>query len=63
MMESNLFEGNQKFNGDIDALKHGVSITDECISWETTERLLLSAAEKLTSSANRNGSDRWVTAL
>ncbi len=63
MMESNLYEGNQKFSGAIAALKYGVSITDECISWETTERLLLSAAEKLTSSANRNGSDRWVTAL
>ncbi len=63
MMESNLFEGNQKFSGDLNSLKYGVSITDECISWETTERLLLTAAEKLTSSANRNGPDRWVTAI
>jgi 3-deoxy-7-phosphoheptulonate synthase len=63
MMESNLFEGNQKFSGDIQALQYGVSITDECISWETTERLLRSAAEKLISSAGRNSSDRWVTAL
>jgi 3-deoxy-7-phosphoheptulonate synthase len=63
MMESNLFEGNQKFSGDLNSLQYGVSITDECISWETTERLLLTAAEKLTSSANRNSPDRWVTAL
>jgi phospho-2-dehydro-3-deoxyheptonate aldolase len=27
-------------------LKYGVSITDECISWETTEELLLSAHAK-----------------
>lgn len=47
MLESNLFEGNQKFTGDISTLKYGVSITDECISWETTEKLLLSAHEKL----------------
>jgi 3-deoxy-7-phosphoheptulonate synthase len=49
MLESNLFEGNQKFNGDFSKLKYGVSITDECISWETTERLLLSAHERLKS--------------
>jgi 3-deoxy-7-phosphoheptulonate synthase len=47
MLESNLYEGNQKFTADRSALKYGVSITDECISWETTERLIRSAAEKL----------------
>jgi len=47
MLESNLFEGNQKYNGDVSALKYGVSITDECISWATTESLLLYAHEKL----------------
>jgi 3-deoxy-7-phosphoheptulonate synthase len=63
MLESNLFEGNQKFNGDLAALKYGVSITDECISWETTERLLLTAAEKLANSSSRSSADRWVSAL
>jgi len=54
MLESNLFEGNQKFTGDFSALKYGVSITDECISWETTESLLLSANERLKrAAANR----------
>lgn len=47
MLESNLFEGSQKFAGDPCALTYGVSITDECISLETTERLLLSAHERL----------------
>jgi 3-deoxy-7-phosphoheptulonate synthase len=47
MLESNLFEGNQKFSSDVSRLRHGVSITDECISWETTERLVLWAAEKI----------------
>ena len=47
MLESNLFEGNQKYTGDLSALKYGVSITDECISWETTEKLLLDTHEKL----------------
>jgi 3-deoxy-7-phosphoheptulonate synthase len=63
MLESNLFEGNQKFSGDLSALKYGVSITDECISWETTENLLLSAAEKLVNSSKLSSSDRWVRSL
>ncbi len=57
MLESNLHEGNQKYAGDRAALKYGVSITDECISWETTEELLVNAHEKLvrkaTSTLNR----------
>ena len=63
MVESNLFEGNQKFSGDLSSLKYGVSITDECISWETTEHLLLSAAEKLVNSSKLSRSDRWVKSL
>lgn len=47
MLESNLFEGNQRFKGDVSSLNYGVSITDECISWETTKELLLSAHESL----------------
>jgi 3-deoxy-7-phosphoheptulonate synthase len=47
MLESNLHEGSQKFSGEPGSLTYGVSITDECISLETTERLLLSANEKL----------------
>jgi 3-deoxy-7-phosphoheptulonate synthase len=47
MLESNLYEGNQAFSGDAASLKYGVSITDECISWETTEQLLLWAHERI----------------
>ena len=47
MLESNLFEGSQSFNGNVSSLTYGVSITDECISWETTEHLLLSTHERL----------------
>ena len=43
MMESNLFEGNQEIIGNLSTLKYGISITDPCISWEMTERLILSA--------------------
>lgn len=47
MLESNLFEGRQDLNGDKSSLKYGVSITDSCIDWPTTEKLLLEAASKL----------------
>jgi 3-deoxy-7-phosphoheptulonate synthase len=47
MLESHIHEGNQKNTGDRKTLKYGVSITDACISWETTERLILSAREQL----------------
>ncbi len=39
MVESFIEEGNQKISGE---LKYGLSITDACIDWETTERMLLS---------------------
>lgn len=54
MLESNLHEGNQKFTGNLSDLKFGVSITDECISWETTQALLLSTHETLK---NRMGDE------
>ena len=39
MLESHLGSGNQKMTN-ADALKYGVSITDGCIDWATTEALL-----------------------
>ncbi|HEY1660929.1 MAG TPA: 3-deoxy-7-phosphoheptulonate synthase [Verrucomicrobiae bacterium] len=40
MVESNLFEGNQPMRDSLKDLRYGVSITDSCIGWETTERML-----------------------
>lgn len=40
MIESNLIEGNQKLGSDPSALVYGQSITDACINWETTEKVL-----------------------
>jgi 3-deoxy-7-phosphoheptulonate synthase len=53
MLESNLFEGNQESGANLSLLKYGVSITDSCISWETTERLILSARDYLKQYAGR----------
>lgn len=47
MLESNLVAGNQSFPQPLDQLVRGQSITDKCIDWETTERLLTEAAEQL----------------
>ncbi|MEI6779197.1 MAG: 3-deoxy-7-phosphoheptulonate synthase [Chloroflexales bacterium] len=40
MIESNLIEGKQTLTADHSHLKYGVSLTDGCIGWETSERLL-----------------------
>jgi len=40
MVESHLFEGNQPIPKNPAELRYGVSITDSCIGWETTERML-----------------------
>jgi 3-deoxy-7-phosphoheptulonate synthase len=47
MLESNLKGGCQKVPADISKLEYGVSITDPCLDWETTERLLREAHDKL----------------
>jgi 3-deoxy-7-phosphoheptulonate synthase len=47
MLESNLKGGNQKNGGSLETLHYGVSITDACMDWQTTESLILSAHERL----------------
>ncbi len=47
MLESNLHEGSQPITGKQEELKYGVSVTDKCISWEETEKIILAAHEKL----------------
>ena len=40
MIESNLLAGSQPFPQPIEKLRRGVSITDGCIDWPTTEALV-----------------------
>lgn len=47
MVESNLGWGNQSLNSDLSKLEYGVSVTDACIDWETTEKTLRQMHEKL----------------
>ncbi len=51
MLESNLNPGNQPLPADLGELRYGVSITDGCIGWEETERLIMEAHEQLTAAA------------
>ena len=48
MIESNLREGRQDVPADKRALAYGVSITDVCVGWETTEEMLQSAWQTAT---------------
>ncbi len=47
MLESHLNDGNQKLGDNPESLQYGVSITDACINWETTEKLLDTMANDL----------------
>jgi len=47
MIESNLKAGNQSIPDNLDDLEYGVSVTDGCIDWATTEQCLREIHEKL----------------
>jgi len=47
MLESHLVAGSQSFPQPLDQLVYGKSITDKCIAWDATERLLLAANDQL----------------
>ncbi|KTD58143.1 hypothetical protein [Legionella shakespearei] len=48
MLESHLFEGNQSSDIPKEELKYGVSITDACIGWDTTEDVLAMCHESMS---------------
>ncbi|MTV40149.1 3-deoxy-7-phosphoheptulonate synthase [Duganella radicis] len=47
MIESNIVGGNQKIPADLSQLVYGCSVTDGCIDWETTEKMLRDAHQQL----------------
>ncbi|MBV1904622.1 MAG: 3-deoxy-7-phosphoheptulonate synthase [Pseudomonadales bacterium] len=47
MLESNLHAGQQKITGNKAELQYGVSITDSCLDWQSTETALLQFAETI----------------
>jgi 3-deoxy-7-phosphoheptulonate synthase len=50
MLESNIEAGSQPLSSNRTQLKYGVSITDPCIDWPTTERCLHAAGTALRAS-------------
>ena len=56
MIESYLHEGSQPIPKQISDLRYGVSITDACISWETTERMLRWGHQRLGSASREPAS-------
>jgi len=48
MIESNIGAGNQKIPADLSELEYGVSVTDACVDWQTTEEMLSNASQKLS---------------
>ena len=53
MIESYLEAGNQPLAKDLSQIKYGVSITDKCIDWATTERCLREAHARLKKCGGR----------
>ena len=47
MVESNIVAGNQAIPEDLDLLQYGCSVTDACVDWPTTEKMILDAATLL----------------
>jgi 3-deoxy-7-phosphoheptulonate synthase len=54
MMESNIEAGNQPIPADRTQLRYGVSVTDPCIDWPTTEAILREARGKLKGGRRKN---------
>jgi 3-deoxy-7-phosphoheptulonate synthase len=48
MIESNLEAGNQPLRARLEEMRYGVSVTDACIDWNTTENLLRGLAGDLS---------------
>jgi 3-deoxy-7-phosphoheptulonate synthase len=57
MLESNLEAGNQPIPKNLSELKYGCSVTDACIDWPTTERLLRAARDVLKAALQRRLSE------
>jgi 3-deoxy-7-phosphoheptulonate synthase len=50
---SHLLAGSQKLVHGLEGLAYGVSVTDACIDWETTDAILRKAGELLTAPGKR----------
>ena len=58
MLESHLYAGSQPIPAELSKLRYGVSVTDACIDWETTERLLIQMDARLAGALPAGGEAR-----
>jgi 3-deoxy-7-phosphoheptulonate synthase len=47
MIESNIVAGSQAIPEDLSQLRYGCSVTDACVNWESTEKMIRDAARLL----------------
>ena len=47
MVESHINAGNQSIPHDRSKLKYGVSVTDPCVDWTTTEKMVHALRDKV----------------
>jgi len=47
MIESHLHAGNQSIPDDLSELRYGVSVTDKCVDWDATEKMVMAAYDLL----------------
>ena len=52
MLESFIKAGNQTIPRNLNDLKYGISVTDACMDWETTEKSIIEMARKVESVLN-----------
>jgi len=52
MVESNLVEGAQKLLDNPEDMTYGQSVTDQCVSWQTTENIFEAFAEAVRKRRN-----------
>ncbi|MEH0835331.1 3-deoxy-7-phosphoheptulonate synthase [Pectobacterium cacticida] len=57
MLESHLHEGNQSSEQPRSDMRYGVSVTDACISWESTEALLRSVHQELDAARGKHSGE------
>jgi 3-deoxy-7-phosphoheptulonate synthase len=62
MIESNLAAGNQPLKADRSEMAYGVSVTDACIDWETTESLLRELAADIGTALRERATTEAVPA-
>ena len=48
MLESNLFSGKQKILDNQDEMEYGISVTDGCIDWKETHKVIQKLAKKIS---------------